>query len=65
MIAEHSSKQTHPISANILYFHQQTKDGSTRINAGLSGETEVSPKDSLQLLTLNAKAKPTENPSTA
>lgn len=65
MIVENSSKQTHPISVDILYFHQQTKDASIGINAGLSGETEVSPKDSLQLLTLNAKAKPTENPSTA
>lgn len=30
-----------------------------------SGETEMSPKDSLQFLTLNTKGKPTENPRTA
>lgn len=65
MIAENTSKQTNPISMNILCFHQQTKNGTTRINTGLPGETEMNPKDSLQFLTINTKAKPTENLSTA
>lgn len=65
MITENTSKQTNPISTNTLCFHQQTKDGTTGIKSGLPGEAEMSPKDSLQFLTINTKGEPGENPSTA